>query len=77
MSLDLSFSELREWAGVSVEEAADQLGYSVSTVYRWERGEIAPKAAVFRALQSLLEFSPARPASHLVKLCRKVPSAIT
>lgn len=72
-----SFFELRQLSGMSVEEIAPELGYSASTVYRWERGEIAPKAAVFRALQSLLEFSPARPASHLVKLCRKVPSAIT
>ena len=57
MSLDLSFSELRELAGVSVEEAADQLGYSVSTVYRWERGEIAPKAPVYRTLETLGRFN--------------------
>ena len=53
-----SFFELRQLSGMTVEELAPELGYSPSTVYRWERGETAPKAAVFRALQSLLKFSP-------------------
>lgn len=56
-----SFFELRQRSGMSVEEIAPELGYSASTVYRWERGETAPKAAVFRALQSLLEYSQPRP----------------
>ena len=51
-----SFFELRQRSGMSVEEIAPELGYSASTVYRWERGETAPKAAVFRAA---LEFSGA------------------
>lgn len=55
---DLSFSELRQRSGMSVEEVADELGYSASTVYRWERGETAPKAAVYRALTTILEFAP-------------------
>lgn len=55
---DLSFSELRQCAGMSVEEAAEELGYSVSTVYRWESGETAPKAAVYRALQVIVQLSP-------------------
>lgn len=54
----LSFFELRQLSGMSVEELAPELGYSTSTVYRWERGEIAPKAAVYRALQTLIEFTP-------------------
>ena len=53
-----SFFELRQLSGMTVEELAPELGYSASTVYRWERGETAPKAAVFRALQALLDFSP-------------------
>ncbi|HVR91634.1 MAG TPA: DNA (cytosine-5-)-methyltransferase [Novosphingobium sp.] len=60
----MSFFELRQLSGMSVEEIAPELGYSASTVYRWERGETAPKAAVFRALQTLLEFSPPRPANR-------------
>lgn len=58
MQLDLSFSELRQLAGLTVEEAAEELDCSVSTVYRWERGETAPKAPVYRALQMLVKFSP-------------------
>jgi DNA (cytosine-5)-methyltransferase 1 len=54
---DLSFSELRRLAGVSIEEVSEQLGYSVSTIYRWERGEIAPKAAVYTALETLIKYA--------------------
>lgn len=32
MSLNPSFSELRQHAGMTVEEAADELGYSARTV---------------------------------------------
>ncbi|WEK46152.1 MAG: DNA (cytosine-5-)-methyltransferase [Candidatus Andeanibacterium colombiense] len=56
MQLDLSFSELRQLAGLTVEEAAAELGYSVSTVYRWERGETAPKSPIYRTLQTLIKF---------------------
>lgn len=55
---DLSFSDLRKLSGMSVEEVAGELGYDASTVYRWERGETAPKAVVFRTLQSLVRFTP-------------------
>ena len=54
----LSFSELRKLTGMSVEEVADELGYSPSAVYRWERGETAPKAAVYRSLQTIARFAP-------------------
>ncbi len=58
---DLSFSELRQRAGLSVEDAADELGYSVSQIYRWERGECAPKAPVYRTLAVLAQFATERP----------------
>ena len=54
---DRSFTELRQRTGMSVEDVADELGYSASTIYRWERGETAPKAAVFRALDVIAQFS--------------------
>lgn len=63
MYTELSFTELRQAAGMSVEQTADELGYSVSTVYRWERGETAPKAAVYRALQVIARFSEKPPQS--------------
>jgi DNA (cytosine-5)-methyltransferase 1 len=57
MRSDLSFTELRQRTGMSVEEVADDLGYSPSTIYRWERGETAPKAAVYRALEVIARFA--------------------
>lgn len=51
------FSQLRQTAGISVEDAASELGYSASTVYRWERGEIEPRVSVIRAMQTLVSFS--------------------
>jgi DNA (cytosine-5)-methyltransferase 1 len=54
---ELSFTELRQRTGMSVEDVADELGYSASTIYRWERGETAPKAAVYRALNVIAQFS--------------------
>lgn len=48
---------------MSVEQLAEELGYSVSTVYRWERGETAPKAVVYRALQTLIRYSTPEPAT--------------
>jgi DNA (cytosine-5)-methyltransferase 1 len=59
MLIDLSFSELRKRAGMSVDEVARELGYDPSTVYRWERGETAPKALVYRTLQTIVRYSPA------------------
>ena len=50
-----SFSELRESLGYSVEDAADILGVSPKTVYRWERGEIEPKKAYLHILNSMVE----------------------
>lgn len=55
--LERTFSELRQLAGLSIEESAEQLGVCSSTVYRWERGETQPKAAVYRALQLMLQFA--------------------
>jgi DNA (cytosine-5)-methyltransferase 1 len=55
--MSYTFSELRQMAGMSVEEAADELGYCSSTVYRWERGETAPKIAVYRALETIARYN--------------------
>ena len=59
MHSNLSFSELRQCIGISVEELAQELGYSASTLYRWEKGETAPKAAVYRALETIAKLPPA------------------
>ncbi len=67
MLKNLSFTELRQRTGMSVEELAEDLGYSASTIYRWERGETAPKAAVYRALEVIARFaeSPADSANDI------------
>jgi DNA (cytosine-5)-methyltransferase 1 len=44
---------------MSVEELAGELGYSASTVYRWERGEIEPKAPIYRTLEMIAKLTPA------------------
>ncbi len=54
----LSFSELRQRTGMSVEELAQEIGYSASTVYRWERGEIEPKAPIYRTLEMIAKLTP-------------------
>jgi len=48
-----SFRELREKAGLSLEQAAEYTGYRPRTVYRWENGETAPRAAVLTAMRQL------------------------
>jgi len=58
---ECSFSDLRQRAGLSVEDAALELGCSLSTVYRWERGEVEPKAPVIRVLEMMAEFTPVAP----------------
>lgn len=51
------FSLLREQAGLSIEQLADQVGFSVRTVYRWDRGEAPPRKAALQILQGLAQAS--------------------
>ena len=53
MTAMTAFSALRQRAGLSVEEIASETGFSPRTVYRWESGELQPRAAVVRALEVL------------------------
>lgn len=47
------FSSLRQKAGLSVSEAAHELGYTERQAYRWEKGEAKPKRAVLELLRTL------------------------
>lgn len=47
------FSLLRERAGISIEDLAPRVGFSVSTIYRWERGDAQPRQAAVFMLQEL------------------------
>ncbi len=53
MQTSSEFSMLRARAGISIEDFADQAGFSCRTVYRWERGETAPRLAAIRLLKSM------------------------
>jgi DNA (cytosine-5)-methyltransferase 1 len=48
--MDHAFSELRQAAGMTVKEIAEELEISVSTAYRYENGECKPRAGEIRAL---------------------------
>ena len=45
------FKELRELNALSVDEAAEILGVTAKTIYRWENGEIEPRKAFLRLLE--------------------------
>jgi DNA (cytosine-5)-methyltransferase 1 len=53
---DLNFRELREHNAMSVEEAAHLMGVTLKTVYRWEKGEIEPKAHCLEILRNKLDY---------------------
>ncbi len=53
MSVSSEFSLLRAKAGISIEDFADQSGFSRRTVYRWESGAAAPRLAAVRLLKSM------------------------
>ncbi len=45
------FTILRCQAGLTVEQLAKELGYSPRTVFRWESGEVKPKAFVLKWME--------------------------
>ena len=50
-----SFSRLREQAGLTLKEAADQLGISETTASRYENGKLGVSAPVMKLLDRLIE----------------------
>ncbi|PKQ09198.1 MAG: DNA (cytosine-5-)-methyltransferase [Alphaproteobacteria bacterium HGW-Alphaproteobacteria-12] len=48
-----SFSILRQQAGLRIEQLPDVLGFSISTLYRWERGETKPRKAALATLEGI------------------------
>lgn len=57
------FSMLRARAGISIEDFADQAGFSRRTVYRWENGDALPRLAAIRLLKSMARRGPEVPAN--------------
>lgn len=50
-----NFSDIREKAGLSIPEVSEITGYSLRTVYRWERDESEPRKAVWDRLMIVAE----------------------
>jgi DNA (cytosine-5)-methyltransferase 1 len=48
------FSRLREQAGISIERLASDVGFSVRTLYRWEKGETEPRKAALTLLEKIV-----------------------
>jgi DNA (cytosine-5)-methyltransferase 1 len=46
------FARIREKIRLSHQEVAHRTGFSLRTVYRWEKGELPPRAAVIELLRS-------------------------
>ena len=40
---------------MSVRELAEEVGFSIRTIYRWERGESSPRKAAIRHIQTLIQ----------------------
>ena len=50
------FSRLRELACLPLDEKlAEELGYSLRTLYRWERGEQAARPVVLHNLEAIIQ----------------------
>lgn len=52
------FSNLRLQIGRSIEDLSVDLGFSVRTLYRWEKGEHKPREAVLKVLKSMAGRKP-------------------
>ena len=50
--MENDFAELLRLTGLSVSEAAKHVGYSESQIYRWKRGDEAPRSSVLSALRA-------------------------
>lgn len=51
--MSTEFSSLRQRAGLSVQAAAELLGYNERTAYRWECGQTSPRKAVLDLLKTV------------------------
>lgn len=64
------FATLRRAAGLNMQQTADLLGCSTSTVYRWENGEVEPRPDALTTLDSAARRAtgPERPAFRFIDL---------
>ena len=63
------FARLREQTGYSIEQLAPQIGFSVRTLYRWDRGEATPRKAALAILRNMVPSREApKPAFRFIDL---------
>lgn len=63
-----TFSELRQGAGLTISEAAQQLGYTERQIYRFETGEAEPRKHVLDLLRMMVRPVPANPSFTFIDL---------
>ena len=52
----MNFKDLRELAGLTTDQAADMMGVSLKTVYRWDKGEVEPRKAFLKLLEARVDY---------------------
>jgi len=52
---DTEFHQLRQRSGLTIAETALETGYSVQTIYRWDKGETAPKETALESLRTQIQ----------------------
>lgn len=66
------FARLRQQVGVSIEDLASKVGFSISTLYRWERGQSQPRKAALHILEEMARANhptpPAEPMFRFIDL---------
>lgn len=63
-----TFSELRQGAGLTIPEAARQLGYTERQIYRFETGEAEPRKPVLELLRMMIRPAPVNPSFTFIDL---------
>lgn len=58
--LRTEFAQLREQAGISIKDLANEAGFTQRTLYRWEKGEAVPRKAVMTLLQNKITIAGKR-----------------
>jgi len=53
---NMTFRELREHNAMSIAEAAELMGVTIKTVYRWENGDVEPKSHCLEILRNKLSY---------------------
>ena len=55
VSKDTYFSQIREKSGLSIKEISQHFNKSERTVYRWEKGESAPREFVLKEMEAIYD----------------------